>query len=80
MATRYSFTGAIERPWQVLRGGYLSWHDPKTDRWWQQVWFGARKQYRDLRRVRRGEARQPAGLHRPEDGPSRDRQGPVSRT
>jgi hypothetical protein len=47
-ATRYSFTGAIERPRQVLRGGYLSWHDPKTDRWWQQVWFGARKEYRDL--------------------------------
>ena len=48
VATRYSFTGAIERPRQVLRGGYLSWHDPKGDHWWQQVWFGARKEYRDL--------------------------------
>jgi hypothetical protein len=48
VATRYSFTAAIERPRQVLRGGYLSWHDPKTDHWWQQVWFGARKEYRDL--------------------------------
>jgi hypothetical protein len=48
VATRYSFTGAVERPRQVLRGGYLSWHDPKTDHWWQQVWFGARKEYRDL--------------------------------
>jgi hypothetical protein len=48
VATRYSFTGAIERPRQVLRGGYLSWHEPNTDRWWQQVWFGPRKQYRDL--------------------------------
>jgi hypothetical protein len=47
-ATRYSFTGAIDRPRQVLRGGYLSWHDPKGDHWWQQVWFGARKEYRDL--------------------------------
>src|ERR671925_516569 len=47
-ATRYSFTGAVERPRQVLRGGYLSWHDPKGDHWWQQVWFGARKEYRDL--------------------------------
>jgi hypothetical protein len=46
VATRYSFTGAVERPRQVLRGGYLSWHDPKS--WWQQVWFGARKEYRDL--------------------------------
>jgi hypothetical protein len=48
VGTRYSFTGAIERPRQVLRGGYVSWHDPKADRWWQQVWFGARKEYRDL--------------------------------
>jgi hypothetical protein len=47
-ATRYSFTGAVDRPRQVLRGGYLSWHDPKSDRWWQQTWFGARKEYRDL--------------------------------
>ncbi len=47
-ATRYSFTGAIERPRQVLRGGYLSWHDPVSDRWWQQVWFGSKKEYRDL--------------------------------
>jgi hypothetical protein len=48
VATRYSFTGAIERLRQVLRGGYLSWQDPKPDHWWQQVWFGPRKEYRDL--------------------------------
>ena len=47
-AIRYSFTDAIKRPRQVLRGGYLSWHDPKTDHWWQQTWFGSRKEYRDL--------------------------------
>ena len=45
---RYSFTGAITRPREVLRGGYLSWHDPVSDHWWQQVWFGQRKEYRDL--------------------------------
>ena len=45
---RYSFTGAIERPRHILRGGYLSWHDPVSDHWWQQVWFGDRKQFRDL--------------------------------
>ena len=45
---RYSFTGAIKRPREVLRGGYLSWHDPVSDHWWQQVWFGQRKEYRDL--------------------------------
>jgi hypothetical protein len=47
-AIRYSFTDAIKQPRQVLRGGYLSWHDPKTDYWWQQTWFGSRKEYRDL--------------------------------
>src|SRR5215208_3036389 len=45
---RYSFTGAITQPGQILRGGYISWHDPVSDHWWQQVWFGQRKQYRDL--------------------------------
>ncbi|MGY4661159.1 hypothetical protein ACVWZ9_001953 [Pseudomonas chlororaphis] len=33
--TRYSFTGAIEAPRQVLKGGYISWMDPETDLWWQ---------------------------------------------
>jgi hypothetical protein len=27
--SRYSFTGAIERPLQILDGGYLSWIDPE---------------------------------------------------
>lgn len=45
---RYSFTGAIGAPREVLRGGYLSWHDPLTNHWWQQVYFGATKQFRDL--------------------------------
>jgi hypothetical protein len=46
--TRYSFTGAITKPRQVLRGGYVSWHHPPTDHWWQQTWFGSRKEFRDL--------------------------------
>lgn len=46
---RYSFTGAIQGPRKVLRGGYLSWHDLATDHWWQQVWFGtAEPVFRDL--------------------------------
>jgi hypothetical protein len=32
----------------VLRGGYLSWHEPVSDRWWQEIWFGQRRQHRDL--------------------------------
>ena len=46
--TRYSFTGALKRPREILRGGYISWHEPVSDHWWQQVWFGERRQYRDL--------------------------------
>jgi hypothetical protein len=45
---RYSFTGAVRRPRQILRGGYISWHDPQSNHIWQQLWLGARKQYRDL--------------------------------
>src|SRR4051794_28419374 len=45
---RYSFTGAITRPREILRGGYISWHEPVSDHWWRQVWFGAKKAYRDL--------------------------------
>jgi hypothetical protein len=37
---RYDFTGALSAPRQVLKGGYLSWHVPGTEEWWQQVFFG----------------------------------------
>jgi hypothetical protein len=47
-AVRYSFTQAITKPRQVLRGGYLSWHDPVGNHWWQQAWFGAKATFRDL--------------------------------
>ena len=40
--------GRDQGPREILRGGYISWHDPVSDHWWQQVWFGQRKQYRDL--------------------------------
>ena len=47
---RYSFTNSITRPRQVLRGGYLSWYDPVSDHWWQEVWFdgGSKSKFRDL--------------------------------
>jgi hypothetical protein len=45
---RYSFTGAISEPRQVLQGGYLSWHDPVSDHWWQEVYFGDRAEFRDI--------------------------------
>lgn len=55
---RYSFTGAIKAPRQVLKGGYISWHDPITDHWFQQTWFsGAKPRFRDLGKLtaRQGE-------------------------
>jgi hypothetical protein len=30
---RYSFTGALTEPRQVVSGGYLSWHDLVSDHW-----------------------------------------------
>jgi hypothetical protein len=36
---RYSYSGAITRPRQVLRGGYLSWKDSVSGHWWQETWF-----------------------------------------
>jgi hypothetical protein len=47
---RYSFTGAITEPRQVLRGGYLSWKDPVSDHWWQEkIGFGGdQPTFRDI--------------------------------
>jgi hypothetical protein len=48
-SVRYSFTGAITEPRQVLSGGYLSWVDSTTGHWWQEIWFGgAESQFRDI--------------------------------
>ena len=45
---RYSFTGAITEPRTVLKGGYLSWQDPVSGNWWQEIWFDAEADFRDL--------------------------------
>jgi hypothetical protein len=46
---RYSFGGAVKRPREVLKNGYLSWHDPKTDHWFQETFFeGNEPRFRDL--------------------------------
>lgn len=40
---RYSHTGAITAPREVLKGGYLTWHDPEERKWFHRSWFdGAR--------------------------------------
>ena len=45
---RYSFTGALTEPRQVRQGGYLSWHDPVSNHWFQERFFGAAPEFRDL--------------------------------
>jgi hypothetical protein len=45
---RYDFTGNIKQPRQVLKGGYISWNDPRTDHWHQQVFFDNKPEFRDL--------------------------------
>jgi hypothetical protein len=47
-AVRYSFTGAIKKPREVLKGGYLSWHDPVTDHWFQVQFFSSKAVLADL--------------------------------
>ena len=51
----YDFRGAITEPREVLRGGYLSWHNPSDDHWYQETFFeGSQPQFRDLGRLSRG--------------------------
>jgi hypothetical protein len=45
---RYSFTGALTEPRQVLAGGYLSWHEPVSDHWFQLQFFGPTPTFPDL--------------------------------
>lgn len=49
IGVRYSFTDAIRKPRQILKGGYISWEVPETREWWQQTWFsGSKPQFRSL--------------------------------
>jgi hypothetical protein len=50
---RYSFTGAITKPRQVLQGGYISWLEPRKDEWWQEIFFGNKPEFRNLGRLAR---------------------------
>jgi len=46
---RYSFNSKITKPREVLRGGYLSWHDLVGDHWWQATFFtGTKPKFNDL--------------------------------
>jgi hypothetical protein len=41
--TRYSFTGAIKGPRQILPGGYISWVNPEIDEWQQLMYVDPSK-------------------------------------
>ena len=45
---QYSFSTRITQPRQVLQGGYLSWHDPVSNHWFQEQFFGDTPQFSDL--------------------------------
>ena len=47
-AVRYSFTGSIQAPRQVLKGGYLSWFDSVSGHWFRQSFFGTKPRILDL--------------------------------
>jgi hypothetical protein len=48
--TRYSFTGAVTAPRQILPGGYISWVDPQSGEMLQILWVdpSAPPQYNNL--------------------------------
>jgi len=48
LGVRYGFTGALTGPRQVLRGGYLSWHNPVDNHWWQLQFFDPEPVFVDL--------------------------------
>jgi hypothetical protein len=48
VGARYSFTGAITRPREVLEGGYLSWWEPRSNHIWQEQFFSEGRRFVDL--------------------------------
>ena len=46
--TRYSFTGALTKPREILPGGYISWIDPQTDEWQQLQYLDAAPTIKDI--------------------------------
>jgi len=63
---RYSFGGHIPGPRQILRGGYISWHEPVSDHWWQQIWFGTPEpRFRDLGKLTARNGSFTVGYRRP---------------
>lgn len=47
-SVRYSFTGSIKKPREILAGGYLSWFDPESQQIWQAINRGNGLEFRDI--------------------------------
>jgi hypothetical protein len=46
--TRYSFTGAVTKPRQILPGGYISFVNQESDEWQQIIYLGSTPQLKTL--------------------------------
>ena len=47
-SVRYSFTGSIQKPREVLTGGYISWFEPVSQSIWQAINRGRGLEFHDL--------------------------------
>jgi hypothetical protein len=47
-SVRYSFTGAIKRPREVLKASYLGWHEPITNHLFRESFFDDQPDFVDL--------------------------------
>lgn len=47
-SVRYDFTGAVKKPLQILKQGYISWLDPQSQHLWQAFNFGPKITFKDL--------------------------------
>jgi len=61
---RYSFTGAVTKPFQVLPDGYITWQEVETGRWWQKLFLGGKVTVRDLGILGGNEAESAVRRHR----------------
>lgn len=58
---RYSYSGRVTGPHEVLKNGYLSWLEPRTGHWWQKRLFRNKAEFSDLGLLRQtGEGIRPA--------------------
>jgi hypothetical protein len=47
-SVRYSYTGSLKKPREVLDGGYISWMIPATNEWWQAIVSNGQMNFRSL--------------------------------